>query len=80
MIEKDPAWSAYGVGIIQQGNVLRAVNALGLLDRYIDAGAGFDAVEVFIPNGMKVARVEAIRSRSIRCRSPYLPCSKGSAG
>jgi 2-polyprenyl-6-methoxyphenol hydroxylase-like FAD-dependent oxidoreductase len=61
IIEKDPAWSVYGVGIIQQGNVLRAVNALGLLDRYIDAGAGFDAVEVYAPNGMKVARVPSHR-------------------
>jgi 2-polyprenyl-6-methoxyphenol hydroxylase-like FAD-dependent oxidoreductase len=61
MIEKDPAWSVYGVGIIQQGNVLRAVHALGILDRYIDAGAGFDAVEVFAPNGMKVARVPSHR-------------------
>jgi 2-polyprenyl-6-methoxyphenol hydroxylase-like FAD-dependent oxidoreductase len=57
MIEKDPAWSVYGVGIIQQGNVLRAVHALGILDRYIAAGVGFDAVEVYAPNGMKVARV-----------------------
>jgi 2-polyprenyl-6-methoxyphenol hydroxylase-like FAD-dependent oxidoreductase len=61
MIEKDPAWSVYGVGIIQQGNVLRAVHALGLLERYIDAGAGFDAVEVYAPNGMKVARVPSHR-------------------
>ena len=29
MIERDPQWSVYGVGIIQQGNVLRAVDALG---------------------------------------------------
>lgn len=61
MIEKDPAWSVYGVGIIQQGNVLRAVHALGILDRYIDAGVGFDAVEVFAPNGMKVARIPSHR-------------------
>jgi 2-polyprenyl-6-methoxyphenol hydroxylase-like FAD-dependent oxidoreductase len=61
MIEKDPAWSVYGVGIIQQGNVLRAVHALGILDRYIGAGAGFDAVEVYAPNGMKVARVPSPR-------------------
>jgi 2-polyprenyl-6-methoxyphenol hydroxylase-like FAD-dependent oxidoreductase len=61
MIEKDPAWSVYGVGIIQQGNVLRAVHALGILDRYIDAGFGFDAVEVYAPNGMKVARVPSHR-------------------
>lgn len=61
LIEKDPQWSVYGVGIIQQGNVLRAVHALGILDRYIHAGVGFDAVEVYAPNGMKVARVPSHR-------------------
>jgi 2-polyprenyl-6-methoxyphenol hydroxylase-like FAD-dependent oxidoreductase len=61
MIEKDSAWSVYGVGIIQQGNVLRAVDALGVLDRYIGAGTGFDAVEVYAPPGMMVARVPSHR-------------------
>ena len=61
LIEKDPAWSVYGVGIIQQGNVLRAMDALGLLDQYIEAGVGFDAVEVYAPNGMRVARVPSPR-------------------
>jgi 2-polyprenyl-6-methoxyphenol hydroxylase-like FAD-dependent oxidoreductase len=61
LVEKDPHWSVYGVGIIQQGNVLRAVDQLGILDRYINAGAGFDAVEVYAPNGMKVARVPSHR-------------------
>jgi 2-polyprenyl-6-methoxyphenol hydroxylase-like FAD-dependent oxidoreductase len=61
VIEKDPAWSVYGVGIIQQANVLRAVDQLGILDSYVDAGAGFDAVEVYLPNGAKVARVPTPR-------------------
>jgi 2-polyprenyl-6-methoxyphenol hydroxylase-like FAD-dependent oxidoreductase len=61
MIEKDPTWTVYGVGIIQQGNVLRAMHSLGLLDRYIDAGCGFDAVEIFAPNGIRVARVPSHR-------------------
>lgn len=61
IIEKDPAWSVYGVGIIQQGNVLRAVDQLGLLDRYIGAGVGFDAVEVYAPDGTRVARVRSHR-------------------
>ncbi|MGH8220348.1 MAG: FAD-dependent oxidoreductase [Steroidobacteraceae bacterium] len=61
IIEKDPAWSVYGVGIIQQGNVLRAVDSLGILDQYIDAGMGFDAVEVFAPDGRRVARVPSHR-------------------
>ncbi len=66
IVEKDPSWSVYGVGIIQQGNVLRAVDQLGILDRYIDAGVGFDAVEVYLPNGAKVARVPSPRLLSDR--------------
>ncbi len=61
LIEKDPAWSVYGVGIIQQGNVLRALNVLGILERYVDAGAGFDFVEVYAPDGTKLARVPSPR-------------------
>ncbi|WP_420383951.1 FAD-dependent oxidoreductase [Novosphingobium sp.] len=57
VIERDPTWSVYGVGIIQQSNVLRAAQTLGILDGYLAAGVGFDAVEIFIPSGQKVARV-----------------------
>jgi 2-polyprenyl-6-methoxyphenol hydroxylase-like FAD-dependent oxidoreductase len=30
LVEKNPAWDVYGVGIIQPGNALRALNELGL--------------------------------------------------
>ena len=53
--EKDPEWAVYGVGIIQQANVVRAMSQLGILDDYVAAGWGFDAVEVFIPTGQRVA-------------------------
>jgi 2-polyprenyl-6-methoxyphenol hydroxylase-like FAD-dependent oxidoreductase len=57
VIERDPTWSVYGVGIIQQSNVLRAAQQLGILKDYLAAGVGFDAVEIFAPGGQKVARV-----------------------
>jgi len=57
VIERDPTWSVYGVGIIQQSNVLRAAQQLGILDGYLAAGVGFDAVEIYIPSGQRVARV-----------------------
>lgn len=57
LIEKDPAWSVYGVGIIQQANVVRAMDQLGVLDAFLGAASGFDAVEIFIPDGACVARV-----------------------
>lgn len=57
MIEKDPEWTVYGVGIIQQNNVIRAMAELGVIDDYIDAGYGFDHVKIFAPNGMEVAKI-----------------------
>ncbi len=57
LIERDPDWSVYGVGIIQQANVIRAMEHLGVLDAFLDAACGFDAVEIFAPDGTKVARV-----------------------
>ncbi len=57
IIEKDPEWSVYGVGIIQQSNVVRAVSQLGILDDYLDAGFGFDHVEIYRPDGERIARI-----------------------
>lgn len=59
--EKDPDWAVYGVGIIQQGNVIRAVKQLGIIDDYLDAAFGFDFVEVYIPTGERVARIPTPR-------------------
>jgi 2-polyprenyl-6-methoxyphenol hydroxylase-like FAD-dependent oxidoreductase len=61
VIERDPTWSVYGVGIIQQGNVIRAMSQLDLVDDYIGAGCGFDHVEIAIPSGVIVARIPTPR-------------------
>ena len=61
VIERDPEWSVYGVGIIQQSNVLRAMDQLGVLENFLDAACGFDAVEVFAPDGTQVARIPSPR-------------------
>ena len=61
VIEKDPNWAVYGVGIIQQGNVLRAMQHLGLLGDYMDAAVGFDFVAIHAPDGTQVARVPSPR-------------------
>ena len=57
IIEKDPEWSVYGVGIIQQSNVVRAVAQLGIIDDYLEAGFGFNFVEVYKPDGEMAARI-----------------------
>lgn len=61
VIERDPNWSVYGVGIIQQSNVIRAMSQLGLIDEYVSSGVGFDAVEIYTPTGVRVARVPTPR-------------------
>ena len=61
VIERDPEWSVYGVGIIQQGNVLRAMNQLGLLEDYLSSAVGFDFVAVHAPDGTMVAKVPSPR-------------------
>ncbi len=57
IIEKDPDWAVYGVGIIQQSNVIRAMADLGLLEQYLGAAFGFDHVEVYLPDGRRAARI-----------------------
>lgn len=61
VIEKDPNWSVYGVGIIQQANVIRAVAELGVIDDYIEAGYGYDFVEIYKPDGELAAKVPVTR-------------------
>lgn len=61
VLERDPQWSVYGVGIIQQGNVLRAMQQLDLLDAYLAQSVGFDSVAVHAPDGTMVARVPSPR-------------------
>lgn len=62
IVEKSlTCWSVYGVGIIQQANVVRAMADQSLLDEYLDAGVGFDAVEIYLPDGTKTARMPSPR-------------------
>jgi 2-polyprenyl-6-methoxyphenol hydroxylase-like FAD-dependent oxidoreductase len=41
VIEQNPAWSVYGVGIIQPSNMLRALRTLDLGDACLEQGKGF---------------------------------------
>jgi 2-polyprenyl-6-methoxyphenol hydroxylase-like FAD-dependent oxidoreductase len=61
LLEKNPPMTVYGVGIIQQANVIRAFGQLGILDEYVTAGFGFDHVYVYVGSGDLVAKVPAPR-------------------
>ncbi|MBO9465823.1 FAD-dependent oxidoreductase [Tropicibacter sp. R15_0] len=60
--ERDPKWSVYGVGIIQQMNVVRAMGELGVLDAYLSKASGFDTTTVFVgPQGVQQAKFDTPR-------------------
>jgi len=72
LVEKNPAWNAYGVGIIQQSNVVRAMHQAGLLDRYLASGFPFEDVEFHGPDGVKRARIPGER-----LAGPQYPANMG---
>jgi 2-polyprenyl-6-methoxyphenol hydroxylase-like FAD-dependent oxidoreductase len=51
VVERDPAWSVYGVGIIQPGNALRALAMLGLAEQCVEAGHPIVGSRVFLADG-----------------------------
>jgi 2-polyprenyl-6-methoxyphenol hydroxylase-like FAD-dependent oxidoreductase len=62
IIERDPKWSVYGVGIIQQMNVVRAMGQLGVLDAYLSKSSGFDSTTIFVgPHGHREAKFDTPR-------------------
>ena len=62
LIERDPTWSVYGVGIIQQMNVVRAMGQIGVLDAYLSKASGFDNSTIFAgPEGHQNAKFSTPR-------------------
>ena len=58
IIEINPEWSVYGVGIIQPGNCLRALDELGLAQEVIDSGFPFDGDRFHDKDGNLIAANE----------------------
>lgn len=55
LVEIQPQWRVYGVGIIQQNNVVREMQRLGVLERYLDAAWPFDRVSLYTMSGHPLA-------------------------
>ena len=51
VIERDPAWGVYGVGIIQPANALRALDVLGLAQACVEAGQPIRGDRTFLADG-----------------------------
>jgi 2-polyprenyl-6-methoxyphenol hydroxylase-like FAD-dependent oxidoreductase len=55
VVEINPEWSVYGVGIIQPGNALRALDALGLAQTVIDQGFPMEGSRFHLADGTLLA-------------------------
>lgn len=52
VVERDPDWSVYGVGIIQPANALRALHRLALADACVAAGHPIMGSRTFLADGV----------------------------
>lgn len=61
LVELKTQWTVYGVGIIQQSNVVREMAKLGVLDDYLDAAYAFEDVTINTTAGEQLARIPGQR-------------------
>jgi 2-polyprenyl-6-methoxyphenol hydroxylase-like FAD-dependent oxidoreductase len=54
-------WTVYGVGIIQQSNVVRAMADLGIVDKYLAAAFPFENPCLYAPDGSLIAKLPGLR-------------------
>lgn len=55
LIERQASWQVYGVGIIQQNNVVREMQRLGVLESYLDSAYAFEKVSIYSDTGSMLA-------------------------
>ncbi|MBN3815843.1 FAD-dependent oxidoreductase [Paraburkholderia sp. Se-20369] len=61
LVEIKKEWTVYGVGIIQQSNVVRDMAKLGLLDRYLPAAFPFDDAMLYDSAGNRTGVIPGLR-------------------
>lgn len=57
VVESNPEWSVYGVGIIQLPNALRALNTIDLADKCVAAGHPLPSVRLYTPDGHLIVEI-----------------------
>nr|WP_244434165.1 FAD-dependent monooxygenase [Azospirillum sp. B506] len=76
LVEVKPEWTVYGVGIIVQCNVVRAIAQLGILDSFLDTAYSFDTVSIYRTDGGRIATIPGHRLAGPDIR-PMSACRAG---
>ena len=61
LVEIDPGWRSYGAGISLNGSTLRVLTQLGLIEKFLDAGAGTDGLQMRAPDDTVVVSLPTPR-------------------
>jgi 2-polyprenyl-6-methoxyphenol hydroxylase-like FAD-dependent oxidoreductase len=61
LVERSPEWSMDGAGISLGAATLRALNSIGVLDRFLEAGYGADGTDIRTPMGALIAQLPTHR-------------------
>ncbi|WP_339706345.1 FAD-dependent oxidoreductase [uncultured Sphingosinicella sp.] len=72
LIEREPRWTVYGVGIIQPNNALRALDRVGLAQRCLEQGGAFGGWRIHDANGNVLLDPPGDNSAA-----PHLPSNNG---
>jgi 2-polyprenyl-6-methoxyphenol hydroxylase-like FAD-dependent oxidoreductase len=72
LVELNPKWDVYGVGIIQPGNAIRALDQLGVAEEAIAAGFAMDGDRFSLSDGTVLAENEHPRAAG-----PQYPSTNG---
>jgi 2-polyprenyl-6-methoxyphenol hydroxylase-like FAD-dependent oxidoreductase len=62
LVEVKKEWTVYGVGIIQQCNVIRAMAQLGLVDRFLHAGFAYENMGLYTAEGELQSMLPGVRA------------------
>ncbi len=73
LVEVDPAWATVGVGLTLQANALRAIHRLGLIDRVLAEGFGYDGTRVIDAEGRLISET----TEGPRLAGPQYPSAAG---
>ncbi len=65
VVELNPEYHVYGVGIIQPANALRALDAIGVADTCIERGSPYDQFDLYLANGTPMGRAGTVSTNHL---------------
>lgn len=76
LVEISPRWFGVGHGITLQGNALKALRSVGVLDRVLERAVPFDVLRLLRADGALIAELPTPRTGGRTCPRPRVRCGR----